>query len=95
MVDFDRKKCDTVLSNILINAVKHSCDGDRIILKTTLTEDGMVRTSISDQGPGIGSMNPDKIFTRFYQSNNEQYGSGIGLSYSKILVELHGGRIAA
>ena len=95
LVDFDRKKCDTVLSNILINAVKHSCDGDRIILKTTLTEDGMVRTSISDQGPGIGSMNPDKIFTRFYQSNNEQYGSGIGLSYSKILVELHGGRIAA
>lgn len=95
LVDFDRKKCDTVLSNILINAVKHSCDGDRIILKTTLTEDRMVRTSISDQGPGIGSMNPDKIFTRFYQSNNEQYGSGIGLSYSKILVELHGGRIAA
>ena len=95
LVDFDRKKCDTVLSNILINAVKHSCDGDRIILKTTLTEDGMVRTSITDQGPGIGSLNPDKIFTRFYQSNNEQYGSGIGLSYSKILVELHGGRIAA
>ena len=95
LVDFDRKKCDTVLSNILINAVKHSCDGDRITLKTTLTEDGMVRTSISDQGPGISNMNPDRIFTRFYQSNNEQYGSGIGLSYSKILVELHGGRIAA
>ena len=95
MVDFDRKKCDTVLSNILINAVKHSCDGDIITLKTTLTEDGMVRTSISDQGPGISNMNTDKMFTRFYQSNNEQYGSGIGLSYSKILVELHGGRIAA
>ena len=55
----------------------------------------MVRTSISDEGPGLKDIDPEKIFTRFYQSNSEQYGSGIGLSYSKILVELHGGRIGA
>ena len=94
-VEFDRKKCDTIMNNILINAVKHSREGDRITLKTCLTEDGMVRVSISDQGPGLHDIDPDKMFTRFYQSNNEQYGSGIGLSYSKILVELHGGRISA
>jgi len=94
-IDFDRKKCDTVLTNILINAVKHSRKGDRITITTRLTDDGMVRTSISDEGPGLRNIDPSRMFTRFYQSNNEEYGSGIGLSYSKILVELHGGRIAA
>ena len=93
--DFDKVKCDTVLTNILMNAIKHSRPGDAIVISTSLTEEGMVRTSISDEGPGLKDIDPEKMFTRFYQSNNEQYGSGIGLSYSKILVELHGGRIGA
>ena len=80
--------------NLLINAIKHSLPGDTITIKTALTEDGMIRTSISDQGPGLGNdIDPEKMFTRFYQSKNEKYGSGIGLSYSKILVEMHGGSI--
>lgn len=95
MTDFDKRKCDTVLTNILINAIKHSNKGDRITIRTEKTDDGMVRTSIIDQGPGLSGADLEKLFTRFYQSNNETYGSGIGLSYSKILVELHGGRIAA
>jgi len=94
-VEFDKSKCDTVLMNILMNAIKHSKAGDTITISTELTEEGMVRTSISDEGPGLKDIDPEKMFTRFYQSNNEQYGSGIGLSYSKILVELHGGRIGA
>ena len=94
-VEFDKSKCDTVLTNILMNAVKHSRPGDTITVSTSLTDDGMVRTSISDQGPGLQDIDTDKLFTRFYQSKNEQYGSGIGLSYSKILIELHGGRIGA
>ena len=81
--------------NILMNAIKHSTAGNTITISTKLTEDGMVRTSISDEGPGLKDIDPEKMFTRFYQSNSEQYGSGIGLSYSKILVELHGGRIGA
>lgn len=92
--ELDTQKCDIILMNILINAIKHSSYGDQITIKTTLTEDGMIRTSVSDQGPGLGEdIDPDKMFTRFYQSKNEKYGSGIGLSYSKILVEMHGGNI--
>ena len=92
--EIDRQKCDTVLMNLLINAIKHSLPGDTITIKTDITEDGMIRTSISDQGPGLGNdIDPEKMFTRFYQSKNEKYGSGIGLSYSKILVEMHGGSI--
>lgn len=94
-VDLDRRKCDSVLMNILINAVKHSAAGDTITISTRMCAGGMVRTSISDQGLGLGDLDPARMFTRFYQSNNEQYGSGIGLSYSKILIEMHKGNIGA
>ena len=94
LAQIDRQKCDIVLMNILINAIKHSCAGDTITIRTKLTEEGFIRTSISDQGPGLGAdVEIDKIFNQFYQSNSEKYGSGIGLSYSKILVEMHGGNI--
>ena len=92
--EIDIQKCDIVLMNILINAIKHSSAGDVISISTRLLENGMIRTSVSDQGPGLGKdVDPEKLFMRFYQSANEKYGSGIGLSYSKILVELHGGEI--
>ena len=92
--EIDIKKCDIILMNILINAIKHSSAGDVITIRTRLLENGMIRTSVSDQGPGLGKdVDPEKLFHRFYQSASEKYGSGIGLSYSKILVEMHGGQI--
>ena len=94
-VEFDLRKCETILMNILMNAVKHSTKGSHIHIRTSRQENGNVRVSISDEGPGLGDIDRSKIFTRFYQSTNEQYGSGIGLSYSKILVELQGGQIGA
>ena len=94
-VEFDRQKCDTVLMNILINAIKHSTEGDTITIRTSLNEDGMIWTGISDEGCGLRDIDMSRMFTRFYQSNSEEYGTGIGLSYSKILVELHGGQIGA
>lgn len=95
MVCFDRKVCDTVLTNILINAIKHSSFGDSICISTRLTEDRKVRTSVSDQGPGLGDIDFSQLFDSFYQSKNEKYGSGIGLAYAKVLIDLHGGNIGA
>ena len=54
-----------------------------------------VRISISDQGPGLKDVDTNNLFVRFYQGNNSRPGTGIGLSYSKILVEQHGGNIGA
>lgn len=93
-VEMDRHKLETVVMNVLMNAIKHSKSDDTISIKTELI-DGKVRVSISDQGPGLGDADMSSLFTRFYQSKSEEYGSGIGLSYSKILVELHGGIIVA
>ena len=95
-VPFDKEKCWTILSNLLINAFKHTPQGKKITVRTQLTTDRQhVRISISDQGAGLKNIDPNKLFTRFYQGNNEQSGSGIGLSYAKILVELHNGQIGA
>lgn len=95
-VSFDKDKCEIILSNLLINALKHSPENSEItIVSELLSEEGKVRISIIDQGNGLQQVDTRKLFTRFYQGTGEQSGTGIGLSYSKILVELHGGSIGA
>ena len=93
----DKSKCDTVLMNTLMNAIKHSSPGDRVTISTLLLDNGMIRTSISDEGPGLGKdiTDTEKLFVPFYQSTSEQYGTGIGLAYSKVLMDMMGGQIGA
>lgn len=93
-LEFDDYKCESVLSNMLMNALKFAPAGSRIILTSTLTEGG-VRVSVSDQGVGLGNLDPRKLFTRFYQGEQSQGGSGIGLAYAKTLIQKHGGTIGA
>ena len=90
----DRQKCETVMTNILMNAIKHSQSGDKISIQAERVASG-IRISVSDQGPGLAGVDMEQIYTSFYQSGGEKYGSGIGLAYSKILVDLHGGSIGA
>ena len=95
-VSFDKDKCEIILSNLLINALKHSPENTKItIISELLPEKDRIRISITDQGSGLKQVNTQKLFTRFYQGSGEQNGTGIGLSYSKILVELQGGSIGA
>lgn len=93
-VGYDKDKCLIVLNNLMINALKYSPDHTTITIKTEYnSEKSMVRVSISDQGCGINDNDIDRLFDRFYQGTNSQGGSGIGLSYSKMLIELHHGII--
>ncbi|WP_455586763.1 hybrid sensor histidine kinase/response regulator transcription factor [Bacteroides sp.] len=94
-VCFDKDKCEIVLTNLLNNALKHSPENTEIMIRTELLPTQYVCVSIIDQGCGLKQVDLQKLFTRFYQGNGERTGTGIGLSYSKILVELHGGKIGA
>lgn len=95
-VSFDKDKCETILSNLLINALKHSPENTKITIRSELLSgQSRIRISVIDQGIGLQQVDTRKLFTRFYQGIGEQSGTGIGLSYSKILVELHGGSIGA
>ena len=93
-VHFDRRKCTIILNNLLMNALKHSTSGSSIRVESSKC-DGRVRISVIDQGPGLHGVDMQQLFTRFYQGRDEQSGTGIGLSYAKILVEQQGGTIDA
>lgn len=98
MFPFDRNKMEIVLCNLLSNAIKYCNHGDSIHFN--LSEDAETNTcliSIKDTGPGIAEENLNKIFDRFYQIKTaktaKMIGSGIGLAFSKQIVELHHGSI--
>lgn len=93
---FDKEKCTTILTNLLINALKYSSENGQISVSVSLSEDqSNVRISVADEGPGLKDIDINNLFIRFYQGNNSRPGTGIGLSYSKILAEQHGGSIGA
>lgn len=94
MVVFDDVKCATVLSNLLMNALKFSPEHSQIIISSSLQE-YTVRVSVTDQGIGLGKQDLSRLFARFYQGEHYKQGNGIGLSYSKTIVKKHGGTIGA
>lgn len=93
-ISFDKEKCEIVLSNLLMNALKFS-EGGTTVRVITEQRDERVRISVSDEGIGLKESDFAHLFTRFYQGEHRLSGSGIGLSYSKTLLELHGGEIGA
>ena len=93
--NFDKKKCEIVLTNLLVNAIKHSAPNDTIVIKTEATPDNTLTVSVIDQGTGLGNVDVKELFARYYQGHHEKTGTGIGLAYAKLLVELHHGNIGA
>lgn len=95
-VPFDKNKCEFVLSNFLMNALKFSESGTTTTIITTLSEEkDWVRISVRDEGMGLNMVDTDSLFSSFYQGIHEKGGSGIGLSYAKSLIAHHKGRVGA
>ncbi|MDG1841354.1 MAG: HAMP domain-containing sensor histidine kinase [Crocinitomicaceae bacterium] len=92
----DEFMLETVLNNLLDNAIKYSVENCEITIVATSTKTGC-QISISDNGPGIKKNEVPSIFNRFYRIENEETrskkGSGLGLFISKQFILLHGGRI--
>lgn len=91
---FDKQKCHTVLSNLLMNALKFSMPESCITINTRKLEN-KVRISVVDEGIGIQDSDITNLFTRFYKGNHKEKGSGFGLYYAKTIMEMHGGDIGA
>lgn len=96
---FDTEQLHKVFNNLLSNAFKFTKAGGFIEVALTHSNTELI-LKVIDSGKGIEQKDLDKVFDRFYQpqSNNEimhgNTGTGIGLSLSKNIVELHHGRIS-
>ena len=94
---FDPKQMQKVFYNLLSNAFKYSKPGAAIEMVVEDNEQAII-IKIIDNGIGIGKEDIDKIFDRFYQAGSNASGltqpsTGIGLSLTKSIVELHHGKI--
>ena len=92
----DEDKIDKILSNIISNALKFTPNKGSVNVKSCINQN-FVEIKVSDNGIGIPAKEIDMIFDRFYQVDNrlskEYEGTGVGLSLTKELVEIHKGRI--
>ena len=93
----DPAKLHDVLRNLVENAVHYAPDAATIRLEAE-RDNGLVRISVSDSGPGIPPDDLSRVFERFYRvdkSRSRPGGTGLGLAIVKHLVELHGGQATA
>ena len=96
-INGDEDRIQQILYNLMGNAVKFTEKGTVHLSARGLEE--MVEISVSDTGRGIPEEDMDRIFEPFEQANPSDnpsiVGTGIGLSITKKLIELHGGKIRA
>jgi signal transduction histidine kinase len=94
VVEGDERRIRQVIFNLLSNAVKFTPAGGEVDVSAARV-DGEVWVSVADTGPGVAPGDRERIFEEFQQTEAgvEHEGTGLGLTLSKRLVELHGGRI--
>jgi len=94
VVPADRDLIGRVLQNLVGNALKYAPDGStvRVVLESTET---LARVSVIDAGGGIPPEYHGRIFEKFGQVRKDgpRVGTGLGLTFCKLAVEAHGGRI--
>lgn len=94
---YDFRQMQKVINNLLSNALKHTSEQGTITIKIK-QEDNHAVIEITDTGSGIKPEEIDKVFDRFYQTEQNDPlpsggGTGIGLSLTKGIIELHHGTI--
>jgi len=96
MVEADPRRTVQVLVNLLSNASKYGPEHS-VIAVEAIAEGDWVRVAVSDRGPGIPPEYRKRLFSRFVPpspgADGAQYGTGLGLSVVKAIVEAQSGRV--
>ena len=97
LIQGDRVQLQQVLLNLLLNAIEAlssvSIGSRHLVIASTKKDLKSVLVSVYDSGKGFPSNNLDRLFDPFYSTKSD--GMGMGLTISRSIVELHGGRIWA
>jgi PAS domain S-box-containing protein len=95
LVRADPVQLQQVFCNLVINAVEAMSRGGKPVLRvvTRHHEPGAVHARVVDAGVGFGDDDPERVFRPLVTTRPE--GMGIGLSMSRVIVEMHGGRLWA
>ncbi|HEX2081393.1 MAG TPA: ATP-binding protein [Longimicrobium sp.] len=89
----DAERIQQLLGNLVGNAVKFTPEGGAVEVRCAM-EDGLVRVSVADTGPGMPPEQLPHVFDRFWQARStRRAGAGLGLAIAKGIVEAHGGEI--
>lgn len=92
----DRMHLSNIISNLLENSIKYSKKVVNIEIGYQITEKAIV-INVTDDGIGIPVSDIKYIFDKFYRSrkilNDDIPGLGLGLSYVKLLIEAHNGKV--
>jgi signal transduction histidine kinase len=91
--EVDRDQLQTVLVNLLLNALDAMPQGGVLHARLGCSENGSIVLSIADTGAGIPSEILPRLFTPFLSS--KPTGTGLGLSISRRIIQDHGGRLEA
>ncbi|PUA27014.1 MAG: two-component sensor histidine kinase [Cellvibrio sp. 79] len=92
-VEGDTAALETLINNLLGNAIKYTPPNGQIILHTWLRDDEVI-LEVMDNGPGIPMEQRNRVFDRFYRLHGDRHdsgtpGCGLGLSIVKQVVDLH------
>ena len=97
-VNIDREIIERVVINLLDNALRYTPDGGQIRIVASVVDEGWLQIRIADSGPGIPPDRRQHVFQRFERilGQNPQRGHrghGLGLTFTRLAVEAHGGTI--
>jgi signal transduction histidine kinase len=96
VLNADEARLHQVVANLVANAVRHAPAGSTVTLSARTNGSGTV-LEVLDEGPGIPRAEAERVFERFYRSDQARSsgdgGSGLGLAIARWIVELHDGTI--
>lgn len=90
-VTADEDKINRIVFNFVSNAIKYTDAGGIITVSLKDAPNDCLQLTVSDTGKGLSEEEQKKVFDRFYQANNSNGGTGIGLAIVKAYAELHNG----
>ncbi len=97
-VSVDSEKIETVLNNLISNALKYTPESGRVVVAAEVKQsdpDSKLILRVEDNGPGLSLHEKEHVFERFYrvEKKDDAGGTGIGLSLTKEIVDLMQGSI--